>query len=236
MRLSPLRNIVAILDHFCAEAHIIDGLFCKVFKCEVTQQVAGRLKPFRMQGWKYPTYVRYRTEMRRVVCLLVPWVRVLRGIRTKCMLRKTGGDEDASYLLDSHGCLDRTDRRSRCHTSIEAGRTLRARSCRSGQCTLNLLLIIGIILLVLWFLWLVSSYTLGGYVYLALVIGLILVAISLVPRFRRRRQIEKLSMSLSGGSLFFAVGLRGDSAPRCGKKAPLSGRIRSRLRTNGRVS
>ena len=52
---------------------------------------------------------------------------------------------------------------------------------------MNVLLIIGIILVVLWLLGLVSSYTLGGFVYIALVIGLILVVISLVPRFRRRR-------------------------------------------------
>ena len=52
---------------------------------------------------------------------------------------------------------------------------------------MNILLIIGIILVVLWLLGLVSSYTLGGFVYIALVIGLILVVVSLVPRFRRRR-------------------------------------------------
>jgi len=51
----------------------------------------------------------------------------------------------------------------------------------------NILLIIGIILLVLWLLGLVSSYTLGGFIYVALVIGLILVIISLVTRFRGRR-------------------------------------------------
>jgi hypothetical protein len=51
----------------------------------------------------------------------------------------------------------------------------------------NVLLIIGIILVVLWVLGLVSSYTLGGFIYVALVIGLILVVVSLVPRFRRRR-------------------------------------------------
>ena len=45
---------------------------------------------------------------------------------------------------------------------------------------------IGIILLVLWLLGLVTSYTLGGFIYVALVIGLILVIVSLVPRFRRR--------------------------------------------------
>lgn len=52
---------------------------------------------------------------------------------------------------------------------------------------MNLLLIVGIILLVLWVLGLVSSYTLGGYIYVVLVIGLILVVISLVPRIRGRR-------------------------------------------------
>jgi hypothetical protein len=50
----------------------------------------------------------------------------------------------------------------------------------------NILLVIGIILLVLWLLGLVSSFTLGGFIYVALVIGLILIVISLVPRFRRR--------------------------------------------------
>ena len=51
----------------------------------------------------------------------------------------------------------------------------------------NLLLAIGIILLVLWLLGLVSSYSLGGYIYVALVIGLILVVVSLVTRSRGRR-------------------------------------------------
>jgi hypothetical protein len=51
----------------------------------------------------------------------------------------------------------------------------------------NVLLIIGVILLVLWLLGLVSSYTLGGFIYVALVIGLILVVVSLIPRFRGRR-------------------------------------------------
>lgn len=52
---------------------------------------------------------------------------------------------------------------------------------------INLLLIIGIILLVLWLVGLVSSYTLGGFIYAALVIGLILVVVWLVLRFSRRR-------------------------------------------------
>jgi hypothetical protein len=51
----------------------------------------------------------------------------------------------------------------------------------------NILLIIGVILLVLWLLGLVSSYTLGGFVYVALVVGLVLVVVSLIPRIRGRR-------------------------------------------------
>ena len=50
-----------------------------------------------------------------------------------------------------------------------------------------ILLVIGIILLVLWVLGLVTSYTLGGVIYVALVIGLILVVIWLVQYFRGRR-------------------------------------------------
>jgi hypothetical protein len=52
---------------------------------------------------------------------------------------------------------------------------------------MNLLLIIGIILLVLWLLGLVSSYTLGGFIYVALAIGIVLVIVSLVSRRRIRR-------------------------------------------------
>ena len=48
----------------------------------------------------------------------------------------------------------------------------------------NLLLIIGLVLVVLWLLGLVTSTTLGGFVYVALVIGVILVVISLVQRRR----------------------------------------------------
>ena len=51
----------------------------------------------------------------------------------------------------------------------------------------NLLLIIGVILLALWLLGLVSSYTLGGFIYVALAIGLVLVIVWLVVRFSRRR-------------------------------------------------
>ena len=50
-----------------------------------------------------------------------------------------------------------------------------------------LLLVIGIILLVLWVLGLLTSYTLGGAVYIALVIGLILVIIWIVQYLRTRR-------------------------------------------------
>lgn len=53
---------------------------------------------------------------------------------------------------------------------------------------MNALLTIGIILAVLWFLGFVSSYTLGGFIHVALVIGLILVVVSLVPRYRIRRR------------------------------------------------
>jgi len=51
----------------------------------------------------------------------------------------------------------------------------------------NVLLVIGIILLALWLLGLGSSYTLGGLIYVALVIGLILVIVALATRFRGRR-------------------------------------------------
>jgi hypothetical protein len=51
---------------------------------------------------------------------------------------------------------------------------------------MSALLFVGIILVALWLLGLVSSYTLGGFIYIALVIGLVLVAVSLVPRIRRR--------------------------------------------------
>jgi hypothetical protein len=50
----------------------------------------------------------------------------------------------------------------------------------------NVLLVIGVILLVLWLLGFVGSFSLGGFLYVALVIGIILVIVSLVPRFRRR--------------------------------------------------
>lgn len=48
------------------------------------------------------------------------------------------------------------------------------------------LLVVGIVFVALWLLGLVSSYTLGGFIYVALVIGLVFVAVSLVPRIRRR--------------------------------------------------
>ena len=57
---------------------------------------------------------------------------------------------------------------------------------RLGRREGDVLLIIGIILLVLWLLGIVSAYTLGGFIYVVLVIGLILVVVSLVTRTRRR--------------------------------------------------
>jgi hypothetical protein len=52
---------------------------------------------------------------------------------------------------------------------------------------INVLMIIGVVLLVLWLLGFVSAYTLGGFIHVALIIGLILLAVSLVPRIRGRR-------------------------------------------------
>jgi hypothetical protein len=51
-----------------------------------------------------------------------------------------------------------------------------------------ILMSFGIMLLVLWFLGLVSSYTLGGYIHVALVIGFIVLIVSLVARNRSRKQ------------------------------------------------
>lgn len=50
--------------------------------------------------------------------------------------------------------------------------------------TTNVLMTTGIVLLVLWLLGLISSFTLGGIIYLALVLGLALVVIGLVTRGR----------------------------------------------------
>ena len=55
-----------------------------------------------------------------------------------------------------------------------------------------ILLVIGIILLVLWLLGLVSAITLGGLIYVALAIGLILVIILAVTSFRARRTRKPL--------------------------------------------
>jgi Family of unknown function (DUF5670) len=51
----------------------------------------------------------------------------------------------------------------------------------------TILLVVGIILLALWLLGLGTSYTLGGAIYVALVIGLILVIVALVTRSRGHR-------------------------------------------------
>jgi hypothetical protein len=50
----------------------------------------------------------------------------------------------------------------------------------------SVLLVIGIILLALWLLGFVGTISLGGFLYIALVIGIILVIVSLVPRLRGR--------------------------------------------------
>ena len=52
------------------------------------------------------------------------------------------------------------------------------------QKEINMLFTIGIILVVLWLLGLVSSYTLGGFIYVALVIGIILLVLGFVRRGR----------------------------------------------------
>ena len=49
------------------------------------------------------------------------------------------------------------------------------------------LLVIGIVLLVLWLLGFVSAFTLGGFIHVALVIGLIFVIVWAVTSFRARR-------------------------------------------------
>jgi len=51
----------------------------------------------------------------------------------------------------------------------------------------NVLLVVGIVLLVLWLLGLGTSYTLGGFIYVVLFLGLILVIVALVARFRGHR-------------------------------------------------
>jgi hypothetical protein len=52
---------------------------------------------------------------------------------------------------------------------------------------MSVLSVIGIVLLVLWLLGLVSSYTLGGFIYVALIIGLVLLVVGFVPRLRIKR-------------------------------------------------
>jgi hypothetical protein len=50
----------------------------------------------------------------------------------------------------------------------------------------NVLLIIGIGFLAVWLLGLGGSHMLGGFIYVALLLGLLCVAVSLVTRFRGR--------------------------------------------------
>ena len=49
-----------------------------------------------------------------------------------------------------------------------------------GHAMVNILLVIGIILLVLWVLGLASSYTLGGYIHLLLVIAVVVLIIRVI--------------------------------------------------------
>ena len=49
------------------------------------------------------------------------------------------------------------------------------------------ILVIGIVLLGLWLAGLVTSFTLGGFIHLALAIGLILVVVWAVTRYRARK-------------------------------------------------
>jgi hypothetical protein len=51
----------------------------------------------------------------------------------------------------------------------------------------DLLLVLGIMLLVVWLVGLVSSYTLGGFIYVGLAIGIVLMFVSLVTRRRLHR-------------------------------------------------
>jgi hypothetical protein len=54
-----------------------------------------------------------------------------------------------------------------------------------------MLLIVGMFFLTLWLVGLGRSYMLGGFIYVALLIGFIFVVVSLVPRARGRRHWER---------------------------------------------
>ncbi len=49
-------------------------------------------------------------------------------------------------------------------------------------------MVVGIVLLILWLLGLGTGYRLSGFIYIALVIGIILVAIPLITRYHPRRR------------------------------------------------
>jgi hypothetical protein len=51
----------------------------------------------------------------------------------------------------------------------------------------NIVLVVGIVLLVLWLLGRGTSFTLGSFIYVVLVIGIILVVVALVARYRGHR-------------------------------------------------
>ena len=52
----------------------------------------------------------------------------------------------------------------------------------------NLLLAVGVILLVLWLLGLGTGYTLGGLIYLVLLVGILFIVVPLMTRYRTRRR------------------------------------------------
>jgi hypothetical protein len=52
----------------------------------------------------------------------------------------------------------------------------------------NLLLVVGLILFVLWLLGLITSYSLGGYIYILLVIAVICIVVWLVMYLMGRRR------------------------------------------------
>jgi hypothetical protein len=51
----------------------------------------------------------------------------------------------------------------------------------------NVLLVIGLVLLILWVLGFVTSYTLGGYIHIVLVIAVIMLIVWIVSSLMRRR-------------------------------------------------
>jgi len=52
----------------------------------------------------------------------------------------------------------------------------------------KLLMVVGIVLLILWLLGLGTGYRLSGFIYIALVIGIVLVTIPVITRYHPRRR------------------------------------------------